>query len=74
MKVFDYMEKDRSWRPTSNIYMYNTFKNHTKIKKGQNLGETYEIILEPNLDLTYSKSVGFTTRPPFASIAYPVAK
>jgi len=48
VKVFDYMEKNRSWRPTSNIYMYNTFKNHTKIKKGQNLGETYEIILEPH--------------------------
>ena len=26
----------------------NTFKNHTKIKKGHNLGETYEIILEPH--------------------------
>ena len=48
VKVFDYMEKDRSWRPTSNIYMYNTFKNHTKVYKGQNLGETYEIILEPH--------------------------
>lgn len=47
VKVFDYMEKNRSWRPTSNIYMYNTFKNHTKINTGQNLGETYEIILEP---------------------------
>ena len=48
VKVFDYMEKNRSWRPTSNIYMYNTFKNHTKVYKGQNLGETYEIILEPH--------------------------
>ena len=48
VKVFDYMEKNRSWRPTSNIYMYNTFKNHTKINKGKNLGETYEIILEPH--------------------------
>ena len=48
VKVFDYMEKNRSWRPTSNIYMYNTFKNHTKFYKGQNLGETYEIILEPH--------------------------
>ena len=47
VKVFDYMEKNRSWRTTSNIYMYNTFKNHTKIKKNHNLGETYEIILEP---------------------------
>ena len=47
VKVFDYMEKNRSWRPTSNIYMYNTFKNHTKVNTGQNLGETYEIILEP---------------------------
>tara|TARA_A100001011_G_C14202889_1_gene796474 strand:- start:83 stop:1225 length:1143 start_codon:yes stop_codon:yes gene_type:complete len=27
--------------------MYNTFKNHTKVNTGQNLGETYEIILEP---------------------------
>ena len=47
VKVFDYMEKNRSWRPTSNIYMYNTFKNHTKVNTGQNLDETYEIILEP---------------------------
>ena len=47
VKVFDYMEKNRSWRPTSHIYMYNTFKNHIKINKGQNLGENYEIILEP---------------------------
>ncbi len=47
VKVFDYMENNRSWRPTSHIYMYNTFKNHIKINKGQNLGENYEIILEP---------------------------
>ena len=47
VKIFDYMEKDKSWRPTSNIYMYNTFKNHIKIKKGQNTAETYEVILEP---------------------------
>tara|TARA_B100001248_G_scaffold49964_1_gene32256 strand:+ start:10645 stop:12501 length:1857 start_codon:yes stop_codon:yes gene_type:complete len=47
VKIFDYMEKNKSWRPTSNIYMYNTFKNHIKINKGQNKGETYEIILEP---------------------------
>ena len=48
VKIFDYMEKNRSWRPTSNIYMYNTFKNHIKINKGQNLSENYEIILEPH--------------------------
>ena len=47
VKIFDYMEKNKSWRPSSNIYMYNTFKNHIKINKGQNNGETYEIILEP---------------------------
>ena len=47
VKIFDYMEKDKSWRPTSNIYMYNTFKNHIKINKGQNTAETYEVILEP---------------------------
>ena len=48
VKIFDYMEKNKSWRPTSNIYMYNTFKNHIKINKGQNTGETYEVILEPH--------------------------
>ena len=48
VKVFDYMEKNRSWRPTSNIYMYNTFKNHIKINKSQNLGKNYEIIIEPH--------------------------
>ncbi len=48
VKIFDYMEKNKSWRPTSNIYMYNTFKNHIKINKGQNTGETYEVILQPH--------------------------
>ena len=48
VKIFDYMEKNKSWRPTSNIYMYNTFKNHIKINKGQNTEETYEVILEPH--------------------------
>ena len=47
VKIFDYMEKDKSWRPTSNIYMYNTFKNYIKINKGQNIEKTYEVILEP---------------------------
>ena len=47
VKIFDYMEKDKSWRSSSSIYMYNTFKNHIKINKGQNTAETYEIILEP---------------------------
>ena len=48
VKIFDYMEKNKSWRPTSNIYMYNTFKNHIKINRGQNTGKTYEVILEPH--------------------------
>ena len=48
VKIFDYMNKDKSWRATSNIYMYNTFKNHIRINKGQNIGETYELILEPH--------------------------
>ncbi len=48
VKIFDYMEKNKSWRPTSKIYMYNTFKNHININKGQDLGENYEIIIEPH--------------------------
>jgi len=48
VKIFDYMNKNKSWRATSNIYMYNTFKNHIRINKGQNIGETYELILEPH--------------------------
>ncbi|WP_218836559.1 hypothetical protein, partial [Candidatus Pelagibacter communis] len=28
--------------------MYNTFKNHIKINKSQNLGKNYEIIIEPH--------------------------
>ena len=48
VKIFDYMNKNKSWRATSNIYMYNTFKNHIRINKGQNMGETYELILEPH--------------------------
>jgi len=48
VKIFDYMNKNKSWRATSNIYMYNTFKNHIRINKGQSTGETYELILEPH--------------------------
>ena len=46
VKIFDYMEKINHG-DLSNIYMYNIFKNHIKIKKGQNTAKTYEVILEP---------------------------
>ena len=48
VKIFDYMQKNKSWTPTSSYYMYNTFKNHFKIKQDKIAQKTHEIILEPH--------------------------
>jgi transglutaminase-like putative cysteine protease len=47
VKIFDYMEPDKSWRPTSGLYFYNQFKDSLKIKNLNKTSDTYEIILEP---------------------------
>ena len=47
VKIFDYLEEDKSWRPTSGYYLYNNYKNSLKIKSFETLEDTYQIILEP---------------------------
>jgi transglutaminase-like putative cysteine protease len=47
VKIFDFMEPDKSWRPTSGLYFYNQFKDSLKIKSLNKTSDTYEIILEP---------------------------
>ena len=47
VKIFDYMEEDKSWRPSSPIFLYITYKNPLKVKSFDLLDENYEIILEP---------------------------
>ena len=47
VKIFDYMEPDKSLRPTSGLYFYNQFKDSLKIKNLNKTSDTYEIILEP---------------------------
>ncbi len=47
VKIFDYMEQDKSWRPSSIYYLYNTFKKSLKINSFEPLTEKYQIILEP---------------------------
>ena len=48
VKIFDYMEEDKSWRPSSPIYLFNTYKNSININNLKPLDEKYEIILEPH--------------------------
>ena len=48
VKIFDYMEEDKSWRPSSPIYLFNTYKNSININNFKPLDEKYEIILEPH--------------------------
>ena len=47
VKVFDFIEDNKSWRPSSGYYLFNQFKNSLKVKNKQDLNESYEIILEP---------------------------
>ena len=47
VKIFDYMEEDKSWRPSSSYYLYNTYKNSIKISGFKAIEEKYQIILEP---------------------------
>ncbi len=47
VKIFDYMEEDKSWRPSSNYYLFDKYKSSFKVKDGRDLNQTYQIILEP---------------------------
>ena len=47
VKIFDFMEQDKSWRPTSGLYFYNNFKKSLKITSLVKSNDTYDIILEP---------------------------
>ena len=47
VKIFDYMEEDKSWRPSSSYYMFDKYKSSFKVKDGKELNQTYQIILEP---------------------------
>ncbi len=47
VKIFDYMEEDKSWRPSSNYYLFDKYKSSFKVKDGRELNQTYQIILEP---------------------------
>ncbi len=47
VKIFDYMEEDKSWRPSSSYYLFDKYKSSFKVKDGRELNQTYQIILEP---------------------------
>ena len=47
VKIFDYMEKDQSWRPSSSYYLFSEFKNSLRIDGNEDLNKNYQIILEP---------------------------
>ena len=47
VKIFDYMEDDKSWRPSSSYYLFDKYKSSFKVKDGRDLNQTYQIILEP---------------------------
>ena len=47
VKIFDYLEKDGSWRPSSNYFLFNKFKDSFKIQNQLDLNKSYQIILEP---------------------------
>ena len=47
VKIFDYMENDHSWRPSSSYYLFNKFRDSFKIKENTDLNSSYYIILEP---------------------------
>ena len=47
VKIFDYMEDDKSWRPYSNYYLFDKYKSSFKVKDGIYLNQIYQIILEP---------------------------
>ena len=47
VKVFDYINNNKSWRASSSSFLNSKFKNSIKIKDSKNLNKSYQIILEP---------------------------
>ena len=47
VKIFDYMEENQSWRPSSSYYLFSKFKDDFKISDKIDLNNSYQIILEP---------------------------
>ncbi len=47
VKIFDYMEENQSWRPSSSYYLFSKFKDDFKISNKIDLNNSYQIILEP---------------------------
>jgi len=47
VKIFDYMEDNQSWRPSSSYFLFNKFKDNFKISDNLDLNNSYQIILEP---------------------------
>ena len=47
VKIFDYMEENQSWRPSSSYFLFSKFKDDFKISDKIDLNNSYQIILEP---------------------------
>jgi len=47
VKIFDYMEVNQSWRPSSSYFLFSKFKDNFKISENKDLNKSYQIILEP---------------------------
>ena len=47
VKIFDYMEDNQSWRPSSSYFLFSKFKDNFKISDKSDLNNSYQIILEP---------------------------
>ena len=47
VKIFDYMEDNQSWRPSSGYFLFSKFKDNFKISDKSDLNNSYQIILEP---------------------------
>ena len=48
VKIFDYMEEDKSWRKSSPMYLYNNYKNSYKITNSKAIDIKYQVILNPH--------------------------
>ena len=48
VKIFDYMEEDKSWRTSSPLYLYNNYKNSYKITNAKAIDIKYQVILNPH--------------------------
>ena len=48
VKIFDYMEEDKSWRTSSPLYLYNNYKNSYKITNSKATDIKYQVIINPH--------------------------